>query len=146
MRGWRVGPVLRRVVVYTRRRFGMALGALLVAWSPSDIVLTCAGMSRLASAERLARRHPLQFQAAAVSHGDAVRQAGGADSVRVLAAAAVPTRACHDVRLLKHYDANTPIGTVNSHCPCTGRSVTIHPGPGCTQTPCVAGPCGRKSG
>jgi len=64
MRHPRLGPRLRRVVVYTHRWCGITLGALFVCWFVSGVVLMYAGMPRLAPAKRLARRPALNFDAA----------------------------------------------------------------------------------
>ena len=64
MRHSRLGPRLRRIVVYTHRWCGIALGALFAGWFVSGVVLMYVGMPRLAPAKRLARRPALDFAAA----------------------------------------------------------------------------------
>lgn len=64
MRHSRLGPRLRRVVIYTHRWCGIALGTLFVCWFVSGVVLMYVGMPRLAPAKRLARQPALNFDAA----------------------------------------------------------------------------------
>jgi len=66
-----------RLVVYTHRWLGIALGALFAAWFVSGVVMMYVGMPSLPSTERLQRSRILDFSGATISPSDAARTAGG---------------------------------------------------------------------
>src|SRR3954471_22337036 len=79
----RLRSVVSRVVVYTHRWLGIALGALFLGWFVSGVVLMYAGMPRLAPTERLARRPVLDFTRATVAPAAIADTPGGPDSLQL---------------------------------------------------------------
>jgi hypothetical protein len=71
------GLALTRVLVYTHRWLGIALGLLFAAWFISGVVLMYTGMPRLSPAERLSRLPELDFTTAAVAPAAAAHAAAG---------------------------------------------------------------------
>ena len=66
----------RKLLAYSHRWLGIALGVLFVAWFISGIVMMYARMPGLANEERLARAPVLDLSAVALSPAEAAGQAG----------------------------------------------------------------------
>lgn len=80
-------PVLifvRRTLIYTHRWMGIVLGALIITWFISGVVLMYAQMPRLSRADRLARLPVLDFHSARVTPIDAAAAVGyGVRTIRL---------------------------------------------------------------
>lgn len=70
--------MLVRLLVYTHRWLGIALGALFAGWFISGVVMMYVGMPRLDPAKRLARQPALDFSTARLAPADALTAAGAA--------------------------------------------------------------------
>jgi hypothetical protein len=81
----------------------MLLGALFVAWFVSGVVMMYAGMPRLAPAEHLAHRPPLDFSRATVAPSDISRAAG--DHPEGLQLSTVAGRPVYRLRMRGRIDA-----------------------------------------
>ncbi len=117
MRHSRLGPRLRRVVVYTHRWCGITFGALFVGWFVSGVVLMYVGMPRLAPARRLARRPPLDFAAAHLTpEAASQRLRGPADGLELTMVGGRPVyrfKARSSVSAI-YADSGDPVGPITS--------------------------------
>lgn len=64
----------RKVLIYSHRWLGIVVGAVLVAWCVSGIILMYAGVPHLTAGERLMRLRPLDLSTIGVTPADAARQ------------------------------------------------------------------------
>jgi hypothetical protein len=117
MRHSRLGPRLRRVVVYTHRWCGIAFGALFIGWFVSGVVLMYVGMPRLAPGERLARRPALDFAAARLTpEAASQRVRGSVDGLDLTMVDGRPVyrfRARSSVSAI-YADSGEPVGPITS--------------------------------
>src|SRR5947208_3467893 len=66
----------RKLLIYSHRWMGIALGVMFVVWFISGIILMYYGMPHLTAGERLMRMQPLDLSTVNVTPADAAKGAG----------------------------------------------------------------------
>src|SRR4249920_2638358 len=66
----------RKLLIYSHRWFGIAIGIMFVVWFISGIILVYYGMPHLTAGERLMRMSPLDLSTVAVAPAKAAADAG----------------------------------------------------------------------